>query len=254
MRVLIADDSPVFRQLLQAQLTAWGYEPELACDGTAALAALEPADGPQLAILDWNMPGMSGPEVCRRVRASRTAMYVYVVLLTGHEPAGFTSAMDAGVDDFLTKPVQMGKLRARLEAGCRILAFERRARELFDAAPVAYHEADREGIVVRVNRAECQLLGFEADQILGRRIWDFVTPEQQSRRIAAFREVLESQNGTPPSEWEYIRSDRTVLAIEAHGNRIATLDGQVTGVRTTLLDVTHRRREAELLRLHSRSE
>ncbi len=86
-RILIADDDPVARTMLQALLTKWGYQVIVVSDGLAAARVLESADAPQLAILDWMMPGAEGPEICRRVRALSEHPYVYILLVTGAHPA-----------------------------------------------------------------------------------------------------------------------------------------------------------------------
>lgn len=84
MRILIADDSIVSRHLLDATLRKWGYEVVVACDGVEAWNVLQADNAPKLAILDWVMPGLTGPEVCRRVRenAKEKDTYTYILLLT----------------------------------------------------------------------------------------------------------------------------------------------------------------------------
>ncbi len=84
MRVLIADDSIVSRHLLDATLRKWGYQVVVACDGNEAWAVLQSEDAPEIAILDWVMPGLTGPEVCRKVRANAREkdIYTYILLLT----------------------------------------------------------------------------------------------------------------------------------------------------------------------------
>ena len=122
LRVLAAEDNPVFRSMLGAMLTKWGYEAVMAHDGREAWNVLQAADPPRLAILDWMMPGMDGVEVCRRVRAARREPYIYMLLLTArNEATDLVEGMDAGSDDYLTKPFNAHELRARLRAGERIL-------------------------------------------------------------------------------------------------------------------------------------
>src|SRR3981081_2258784 len=82
MRVLVADDSVVSRHLLDATLRKWGYEVVVACDGSEAWEILQADDAPTLAILDWMMPGITGPEVCRLVRQRAKEPYSYLMLLT----------------------------------------------------------------------------------------------------------------------------------------------------------------------------
>jgi len=90
--------------------------------GEDAWEILQREDGPQLAILDWFMPGMTGMEVCRRVRASLRDRYIYLVLLTARSQSGdVVTGMEAGADDYLTKPFNAQELRVRLFAGRRVL-------------------------------------------------------------------------------------------------------------------------------------
>jgi DNA-binding response OmpR family regulator len=125
MRVLIADDNPVFQAVLEAMLTNWGYDVVTASNGQEALGILESEDGPRLAILDYMMPGMDGIEVCRRVRARQDSNYVYILILTAHAKLQeLTIAMESGADDFVTKPFRSQELRARLRCGFRILELQ----------------------------------------------------------------------------------------------------------------------------------
>jgi len=122
MKVLAAEDNPVFQSMLRAMLTKWGYEAVIARDGNEAWQALESDDGPRLAVLDWMMPGMDGVEVCRRVRAVPRASYVYLILLTARaDSKDLVEGMEAGADDYLTKPFEAHELRVRLRAGRRVL-------------------------------------------------------------------------------------------------------------------------------------
>lgn len=126
-QILIADDDPVSRRLLQSRLNSWGYDVRVAADGTEAMALLEDENPPELAILDWQMPGMDGLEVCSRLRARPAASYTYVILLTARDgKEDLITALDAGVDDYLAKPFHPGELRARLRAGQRVLELQAR--------------------------------------------------------------------------------------------------------------------------------
>ena len=121
MKALIAEDEPLFRRLL-VQLLSPDFELVVAEDGDTALARLQEEDGPTLAILDWVMPGKSGLDVCREVRASRRTAGIYLILLTARNSAAdIVAGLRAGADDYVTKPVQSEELRARVQLGCRII-------------------------------------------------------------------------------------------------------------------------------------
>src|SRR5580658_6230940 len=122
MTVLIADDDPVSRRLLEVSLSREGYSVSVAANGEEALRLLELPDGPRLTVLDWMMPEVDGVDVCRIVRKSARDAYIYIILLTsrGHQ-AEIIQGLEAGADDYVTKPFDLQELKARLRAGKRIL-------------------------------------------------------------------------------------------------------------------------------------
>src|SRR5271163_4693783 len=121
-RILIAEDDPVSRRLLELFLVKWGFEVSIATTGTEALQMLERLDAPRLAILDWMMPGMEGVQVCQKLRESADRKYVYVLLLTARtQKEDLLQGLESGADDYLTKPFNAQELRARLHVGQRIL-------------------------------------------------------------------------------------------------------------------------------------
>jgi two-component system, cell cycle response regulator len=129
MRILIADDSIVSRHMLDATLRKLGYEVIMACDGAEAWDVLQSDNPPQIAILDWVMPGLSGPEVCKRVREhSRDpeSAYTYLLLLTSKsQKEDLIEGMESGADDYLIKPFDPHELRVRLRSGSRIIELQR---------------------------------------------------------------------------------------------------------------------------------
>ena len=127
MRVLIAEDDRVTARLLTSLLATWGYETAVAEDGDSALQMIADQRTPYLALLDWMLPGMDGPEVCRRTRANGSTTPGYLILLTAKSAqADLVEGLDAGADGYLVKPIEPGELRARLHAGARILDLQAR--------------------------------------------------------------------------------------------------------------------------------
>lgn len=125
MRILIADDSLLSRRLLEQTLRSWSYEVLVASDGAEAYELLSGPNAPSLAILDWMMPGYTGPEICRMIRAKNVEPYTYILLLTSrNEKEDVVTGMDAGADDYITKPFDRHELQVRLRAGTRIVELQ----------------------------------------------------------------------------------------------------------------------------------
>ncbi len=129
MKILIADDDAVSRRLLQSYLQKWGYEITAVSDGTQAWERFE-AGLFRMVITDWMMPELDGPGLLRRIRACPRPGYVYAILVTAKsQKEDLIAGMEAGADDFLTKPVDRDELRVRLRAGERIIRLEHGLRE-----------------------------------------------------------------------------------------------------------------------------
>jgi diguanylate cyclase (GGDEF)-like protein len=143
MPVLVAEDNPIFQSMLKGMLTKWGYAAHIAPNGMEAWEAMQAPDAPRLAVLDWMMPYMDGVEVCRRIRSAAREPYVYVLLLTARtDSQDLVEGMEAGADDYLTKPFNAQELRVRLRAGRRILDLQQQLVEAREALRVqATHDA-----------------------------------------------------------------------------------------------------------------
>ncbi len=122
MKILVVDDDPLTLHMVVYRLRQWGHEVISCTDGDSAWKVLETGTIPNVAILDWMMPGMNGPDLCQKIRSRTDCPYVYIVLLTGrNNPEDRITGLDAGADDYLTKPFHLGELEARLRAGKRIV-------------------------------------------------------------------------------------------------------------------------------------
>jgi sigma-B regulation protein RsbU (phosphoserine phosphatase) len=125
VRVLIAEDDTVSRRLLEATLQKWGYDVITTTDGLQALDVLSQPDAPSLAILDWMMPGMEGAEVCLRARETAADRLLYIILLTAKgRKEDIVEGLTAGADDYIVKPFDRSELKARMNAGERILRLQ----------------------------------------------------------------------------------------------------------------------------------
>lgn len=124
-RVLIVEDDAMFRKILRSWLESWGYQVTVAEDGAKAWAILQEEPAPQLLILDWMMPHPNGVELCRLIRERNNSPYQYILLLTAKdEKQDIIRGLEAGADDYLTKPFDKNELHARLRTGRRILTLQ----------------------------------------------------------------------------------------------------------------------------------
>jgi two-component system, cell cycle response regulator len=125
MKILIAEDDMLSRMMLQKSLERAGYEVIAVNNGLKALSALNSDDPPRLVLLDWMMPDKDGVEVCREVRCYHERAYTYLILLSSKEAKqDIVQGLEAGADDYLTKPYNEEELKARLRTGQRILELE----------------------------------------------------------------------------------------------------------------------------------
>jgi two-component system, cell cycle response regulator len=150
LKVLVAEDNPFFQSMLRGMLTGWGYDVTMAHDGLEAWQLLETRDAPRLAVLDWMMPGLDGVDICRRVRAAPREPYTYIILLTARTETGdLVEGMDAGADDYLTKPLKAHELRVRLNAGRRIIELQEQLLEAHEELRVQAARDDLTGLLNR---------------------------------------------------------------------------------------------------------
>ncbi len=151
MKILIADDQPLDRTVLKMSLEKWGYEVIEAEDGTQAMNLLSAEDSPALAILDWMMPGMTGPEICLELRYQERQRYVYILLLSAKDnKEDLVRGMAAGADDYISKPVDLHELQVRLRAGRRIIELQE---ELIATREELRMQATRDFLTGIANRA-----------------------------------------------------------------------------------------------------
>lgn len=125
IRVLVVDDSPVSRKLVEHSLAQTSYEVVFAKDGSDALRVFA-GHPPDLVIVDWELPDISGPEMCRVVRSKFADAYTYIMLLTGNsDKKSIAEGLAAGADDYLIKPFDADELRARVGVGRRVIEMQR---------------------------------------------------------------------------------------------------------------------------------
>lgn len=138
MKVLIAEDEIVSRRLLESALPRWGYDVITATDGEEAWTLLQEPDAPTIMVLDWLMPRLDGVEICRRIRAHPRLSSVYIILLTSRAAVeDVVQGLEAGANDYITKPFDAAELRARMQVGVRVVNLQttlaERVREVEEA-------------------------------------------------------------------------------------------------------------------------
>jgi len=174
--ILIADDDAIFRTVTSELVSAWGYKQSCVDNGEAALRALTAEAPPTIAILDWVMPKLTGPEICRRIRSANYPQYIYFILVSArHGREDTLEGLRSGADAYISKPLDAEELRANLEVADRILFMEESVRDLhaetelfLNAVPSILIGTDLSGKIKRWNQAAEQLLGLSQDKVQGR--------------------------------------------------------------------------------------
>jgi len=129
LQILVADDDPVSRSRVIHQIGRLGHQAMECEDGLNTWSSVHSSSPPDMIIMDWNMPGMTGVEVCRRIRQKKSLQYTYIIMLTarcGHE--NIVEGMESGADDFISKPFMLEEFKVRLRAGERIIRLNRQMR------------------------------------------------------------------------------------------------------------------------------
>ncbi len=150
MKILVAEDDLTSRTILNAILMKWGHEVVPAVDGEQALRLLQQQEAPRLALLDWSMPGLSGVEVCSRLRKIQTSDSTYIIILTAKgEKKNIVEGLNAGANDYIVKPYDNDELQARINVGIRMVEIQT---ELENAKRALIHEAMHDSLTGVYNR------------------------------------------------------------------------------------------------------
>ncbi len=205
MKVVVAEDDRVYQHLLDKVLTQWGYDPVMVDDGEKAWETLNSPFGPQLAILDWMMPGADGIEICRRLRNAGLSHYVYIVLLTSKTEANdLLAGLEAGSDDYLAKPVNLHQLKLRLRAASRVLKAEKRHRMISEMASDGIVTIDSGGTIQFANGSAGAIFGSPASELIGTAFTELV-PDFTAERLAdigrAVAPTVAHARSWAPMEW-----------------------------------------------------
>ena len=250
MRILIAEDNAFSRALLEKTLASAGYDVVAVEDGASAWEAFRRENPPKLALVDWLMPGMSGIELCRRVRESCTAFPPYLILLTAKTEKGdVLEGFSAGADDFIRKPFDRSELLARVQVGRRLIEQRAQLHCLIDSIPAPIYFKDGHGHYLGCNKAYEEFVGCKEDDIVACADPGGLSSRWAQASHAEDLRVLESGEPLETEGWEkradggtvYLRTQRTPYLETSAGS---------TGMVGISSDLTHRiRMEQEMKRL-----
>ncbi|MEN3002442.1 MAG: diguanylate cyclase [Armatimonadota bacterium] len=275
MRVLVVEDDRVAARVLERLLRQAGYEVQVAHDGKQAWTLYQQSPVP-LVITDWMMPEMDGLELCRRVRDYPQNSYTYILLLTARDQKeDRIAALNAGADDFLTKPVDVSELQARLRTAQRILDTERRLHEqnrqlqelneelsmqaeqleqsmqlvefanrrfaeLFENLPIPCFTFDAEGILHEWNHAAEQLYGYSKTEVLFRSMFEKVFTDEATTRMQSLMQMVLSGSTLQGIESEDRDAKGRIHYVLRSAFPLRVPSGEVVGGVVAVVDVTDR--------------
>jgi PAS domain S-box-containing protein len=183
-KILIAEDDPVSREVLLENLTRWGFSVIVAENGQQALEAFREHKGPLLGIIDWMMPKLSGLEVCEKIKETAEEGLCYLILLTAkNQREDIVQGLDSGADDYLSKPFHSAELRARINAGIRIINANRHLKAIVSNNSEGIVTIGFDGLIESFNPAAEKMFGYKAHEILGSNILSLIFTEEEKQRL-----------------------------------------------------------------------
>jgi PAS domain S-box-containing protein len=254
--VLVAEGSPIVLTHLRSLLQKSGYKVLATGDGNQALALLQSADPPSLALIDWSMPGLDGLEICRRLRKGNHRRSTYVILLTPwSQQNDRVEGLEAGADDCIFKPADTRELRIRLQIGAKII-LERALRESeerfhnsFEHAGIGMAVIKVTGEFEQINRALCTLLGYGAEQLRGMNLADICHAEDLPSSASLLRKLMEGGDlHTLESERRFVTRTGCVVWISLTISLVLDSDDLPASFVLQAQDITERRRAQEALK------
>ncbi len=278
MRILLADDDRVSRLALADILAKSGHEVVEAEDGEAAWKILQEQGAPKLALLDWMMPKMDGLEVIRKVRDVFGSELIYLILITSRSRRDDrVVGLEAGADDYLTKPVDPVELRVRIKASERIiqlqmslsdrvaklqsvLAARRQLQEallkeghhlhvLMEHLPEAIYFKDTSSRFTRINRAHAERMGLtDPSEAIGKTDFDFFTPEHAQPAFDDEQEIMRTGKAMVAKEEKETWPDGTVTWVVSSKMPLRQPNGEIIGTFGVSHDITWRKNAEEASR------
>jgi PAS domain S-box-containing protein len=254
VRILVADDDPATVELLTGLLRDWGYDPVAVSNGSEALAVLSGHDGPSIAVLGM-LPDVCGMEVCRRLRASQSLHYIYVILLTGSERANYVvESLGTGADDYMRKPYDPVELRTRIDLGGRIIVenalreSEQRFQSAFERAGVGMALTDLKGNWLQVNSALCDFLGYGRSELLATNFQAVTHPDDLPKSLESLQHLLKGTLSIDHREKRYIHKRGHIVWGLLTVSPVCNADGKFSYFVTQIQDISKRKQAEDALR------
>lgn len=259
MDVLVAEDDPLSARILRRAIESLGHNVTVVADGELAWEALRER-GFRIVISDWMMPRLDGVELCRRVRAAENESYTYIMLLTSRsERDDRIEALQAGVDDFLSKPLDRTELEARMRAATAIVGMqdrlndqlaviaesEHRYRTTFELLDDIYYQTDRGGRISLISPSCERHTGYSASELIGTMARDLFVDGRQYFEILRTLGEEGRANDAEATVWT---KDGRRVPVSVNASHIRDTDGSVRGLQCTIRDITERRRSEESIR------
>lgn len=253
--ILIVDDIPTNLEVLFNFLSESGYRILVAEDGESAIAKAKYAL-PDLILLDILMPGLDGFTTCRRLKAEQQTAEIPVIFMTAlTETVDKIKGFNLGAVDYITKPFQQEEVLARVKTQLSMQNLTRQLLDLYNNAPCGYHSIDAEGTFVRINDTALQWLGYDREEVIGKKKFSDLLPTES---LARFQETFSRflQDGQIHNvEFQLLRKDGTPLPVLLNATAILDPAGNFLMSRTTLLDISERvRLDAERQRIETERE
>ena len=271
--ILIAEDNKVSRKLLENSLKQAGYTVVAVANGKEALKRFDENFFP-IVLTDWMMPKMDGLALCKAIRERSTNSYVFIVLLTAKDSKDdIIAGLEAGADDYLTKPLVRSELFARINNGIRILELEQSLRKsqqeikhhneyledsvakrtaelkkseekyrtILENIEDGYYEIDLDGNFTFFNDSLCQIIGYFENKLKQTNIRDITDSDTTEDLIRSLKEVQKTGEATQSTDWAIVSNDGTKKHIEASISLIRNSEGRPSGFRGILRDVTEKK-------------
>jgi diguanylate cyclase (GGDEF)-like protein/PAS domain S-box-containing protein len=259
MDVLVAEDDPLSARILRRALESLGHSVTVVTDGESAWDAVRERSF-RIVISDWMMPRLDGVELCRRVRAAENESYTYIMLLTSrNERDDRIEALQAGVDDFLSKPLDRTELEARMRAATAIVGMqdrlneqltiiaesEHRYRTTFELLDDIYYQTDRGGRISLISPSCERHTGYTPEELVGTMARDLFVDGRQYFEILR---TLGEEGRANDAEATIWTKDGRRVPVSVNASHIRDSDGSVRGLQCTIRDITDRRRSEESIR------